>query len=791
MLADAQSCFHCGLVCDQRIASKLRDVTRYFCCYGCQAVTQAIIDGGLGEFYRHRDQHSQKIDANSVDFTPYDLPEVQEEFVVTSAEGHRQAFIAIGGLTCAACVWLIEKHLDRVAGLIQARVNASSHRATLTYDPEQVKLSTILTTLSKIGYQPQPLLDHELEGRWLEGQRQQLMRLGVAGIGMMQSGMVAVALHAGSIQGMEDHWQQLLRWVNMLFTLPILLYSAQPFFLAAWRALKARHLVMDVSVSLALLLAFSASVYATVTVSGDVYFDSVAMFTFFLLLGRYLESRARWKNLQSTAKLRRLLPLTVNRVTDQQQVTIPLRQLNPGDHIWVAPGSVFPCDGTVLSGLGEADEALLTGESMPLSKGPGDKVLAGSHNGATGLKILVDQLGSKTQLAAIERLQADAEDHRPPQVLLADRLASRFVGVVLLIASLTFCFWLWWQPSEALWVALSVLVVTCPCALSLATPTVLTAAVNYLRQHGFLVTAPHSLEALESIDTVVFDKTGTLTCGSIQVTKVVPLAEFTESHIVSIAAALEAASSHPIARAFAHIDFRWQVDQCRVVVGAGVSGVIDGECYRLGLPNFAQPENPLPYPSSGLWLLLADVRRPLGWIKLQDSLRASAPIAINQLADMGLELMLFSGDRTTTVASVAAQLGIKQWAGQMLPVDKLARVKRLQAKGAKVFMLGDGINDLPVLSAAQVSCAMGSGTDLTRTKADCVLLHDDLSKIPMAIALARQARRIIRQNIAWAILYNLLALPLAVCGLVPPWLAAIGMSSSSLIVVINALRVGH
>ncbi len=784
-------CFHCQLECDQSIASEFNGCNHYFCCHGCQAVTHAIFDGGLGDFYRHRDQHNQKADAVAADFTCYDLEEIQADFVITTEQGLKQAYLSVGGITCAACVWLMEKHLEKIEGIEDVNINAASHRAVITFDSQRVRLSRVLEALNDIGYPCQPLLEHEQEGRWRADQRTQLLRLGVAGIGMMQSGMVAVALHAGSIQGMETQWVGILRWVNLLFTLPILLYSAQPFFVAAWRSLKVRHLVMDVSVSAALLLAFLASFYATVTVTGEVYYDSVAMFTFFLLLARYLENRARWQNRQASVLLRRFMPTTVVLMDGRQKRFIPLKQLRVGDRVWVAAGQVFPCDGVVSAGTSEADESLLTGEPLPLPKTCGDRVLAGSHNGNAGLEIVADAVAGQTELAAIERLMTQAEQQRPRQVILADRFAGRFVAAVLVTAAVAGVAWCFIQPDRALWVALSVLVVTCPCALSLATPAVLTAAVNRLRQNGVLVTSAFGIEELQSVNTVVFDKTGTLTTGDMKVAKIMPLAQQNQEQILAIVSALEAGSSHPIARAFVDLTSTVKVEQRQEMLGFGVSGEVDANCYRFGQPEFAWPNGKLENPGEGLWLLLADLQRPIAWIELDDKLRDSAEPCVAQLKALAMHLVLLSGDRKSNVARVAELLGFQTWAGQMLPADKLDYLKQLQTQNAHILMLGDGLNDLPILSGANVSCAMGSATDLARTKADCILLQDDLTQIPRALRVAHHARSIIRQNVIWAILYNLVALPLAVCGLVPPWLAALGMSSSSLVVVINALRVGR
>lgn len=785
------SCFHCGLPALPHLSAEIDGQPQAFCCLGCQAVAQAIAGRGLGDFYRHRERLGTRPQAAVARFDAYDLPAVQEDFVERHPDGSVTANLSVGGIGCAACVWLIEKHLGAVPGVVQVQANASSHRARIRFHRERLKVSELFKMLHTIGFVPEPLTGRTEQDLWQQDQRDYLLRMAVAGIGMMQAGMVAVALHAGDLQGMDPHWEGLLRWVNLLFTLPIMLYSAKPFFTGALRALRLGHLVNDVSISLALILAFSASVYATLTRSGDVYFDSVAMFAFFLLLGRYLEKRARYENFQSNARFQQLLPGTVNLVGEDGAVAVfPLKHLTPGRQVWVSPGTVFPCDGEVLDGLSEADESLLTGEAAPCAKRPGDRVHAGTYNGATPLKVLVQAMGQGTRLAAIEQLVQEAEQQRPRQVALADFIAARFVGAVLTLAALTGVAWYWLDPSRAFWIALSVLVVSCPCALSLATPTVLTVAIGRLRQMGVLVTGGQVFDVLHSVTRVVFDKTGTLTDGALQLVETRALGNLTPEEIHQVAAALEQGSSHPIGRAFAHISFVENMQQRASEAGAGVSGVCNGMTYRLGIPSYAWPNSPLAYPSSGLWLLLADDRQPLGWIRLEDRLREGSRDCVAQLRTLGCEPVLLSGDRPENVAAVAGTLGIQEWRGSLLPADKLSHVRALQSQGHRVLMVGDGINDLPVLSGADVSCAMGSATRLAQTKADCVLLGEDLLQIPAALPLARRVRGTIKQNLTWALVYNLSAIPLAAAGWVPPWLAAIGMSASSVVVVVNSLRVG-
>ncbi len=786
----AEPCYHCGLPSDVLFAASVQGIARSFCCIGCQAVALAISESGLADFYRFRESESRKADEPASDFSLYDRGDAQRDFVRPLDERRAQARLFISGITCAACIWLIEKSMESLPGVEQVRVNASNQQAIISFVPDIVPVSRIFERLTAIGFAPQPLVAQAQRDRWALERRQDLIRLGVAGIGMMQAGMVSIGLHAGDIQGMDAEFRNLLRWVCLVLTAPVIFYSAQPFFRAAWNSLRARHLIMDVPVSVALILAFSASVYATVSQRGDVYFDSVAMFTFFLLLGRYIEKRIRHQNYLAAAGRAQLLPSLTQRINDDGSVsTVPLKDIQLEDRLMVAAGAVFPCDGRIIEGRSEADESLITGESMPRAKGPGDGVIAGSYNGGSPVRIVATAVAENTQIAAIERLIEQSELARPSQVALADRIARRFSPAILSLALAVFAYWSVHDPERALWITLSVLVVTCPCALGLATPTVTAAANLLLRHHGLLMTGPQALETLARVNGIVFDKTGTLTQGAFRIQAVQPLGTRPEEEILAIAAALEEGSSHPLARAFRHISPMRNLTDRHAFPGEGVVGKVGEVTYRLGTPAFAVPQQPPAYPDAGLWLLLAADERPIGWIALADQLRPEASECVAALQQRGGKVSLLSGDRVENVSAVATTLGIRHWQASMLPADKVAEVRRYQAEGDVILMVGDGINDVPVLSAANVSLAMGSASELAQTRADCVLLNEDLRQVPLLLAVARRVRAIIAQNLGWAIAYNLVALPFAVAGWVPPWLAAVGMSASSLVVVINARRI--
>ncbi|MBX2808637.1 MAG: cadmium-translocating P-type ATPase [Cellvibrionaceae bacterium] len=812
-------CFHCGLPVADPTEFTLRVGSaqtpeherqeQSFCCVGCQAVTAMIYEGGLGQFYRFRTRVNQKVDAGAApsdkyDFSLYDQDDLQADFVQREAT-QRTASLLLDGITCAACVWLIERHLSAQPGVLKVRVNGLNHRCELSWDASAQCLSQLMQALAAIGYQPQPFTPDARERQLRQQHQTVLMRLGVAGFGMMQVGMTAIALYAGALQGMDAHWQQLLRWLSLLVATPVVLYAAQPFWSAAWRSLRQRRLTMDVSVSTAIILAYVASAWATLSGSGEVYFDSVAMFTFFLLLGRYAEMRLRRRNQSLLGVTTALLPRVVERLDRQydsqkqdsqtpQAQKIPLSQLAAGDRVRLYAGDTIPCDGRVCEGDSRVVEALLTGEAEPVVKGPGDAVIAGTLNTQGVLIVEVTAVGKQTRLSTIERLVQQAQQHKPRLQQLADKIAAYFVAVVLLAAAAVFIIWQAIRPEDAFWISLSVLVVSCPCALSLATPTALTAAVAALRRRGLLVVTSHVIETLPAIEQIIFDKTGTLTQGQPSVKQVLLLEQGIEqgldaAAVLALAAALETGNRHPIAQAFTAYDAGYQVSRQLLQTGAGVSGVIGGHVYALGKPAFVVDGGALidRPTTAGQWLLLAKNARPLAWIALQDSLRSSAVEAVTALQQQGQSLEILSGDQPAVVAAIAEQLGGLAYHSDQSPEDKLALVRQRQQQ-RPVLMVGDGINDMPVLAGADVSIAMESATDLARTSADAVLLRGDLTIVPAARALSLRARRTIKQNLGWALAYNTLALPLAACGFIPPYLAAIGMSLSSLIVIANALR---
>jgi Cu2+-exporting ATPase len=769
------------------------------CCAGCQAVTESILGAGLEAFYRNRaEAGGAGVEAAPLaELEIYDRPEVQASFVEPGPEGSREATLIVEGITCAACVWLNEQHLQRLPGVLRADVNYTTRRARVRWDPSQVRLSTILQAIQDIGYRAAPHDSAAAELLEKRERRTALWRLFVAAFGMMQVMMYAYPAYIAGEGDMAADIASLLRWASLVLTLPVVLYSAQPFFLGAWRDLRVRRLGMDVPVALGVAAAFAGSCHATWTGAGEVYFDSVTMFVFFLLAGRWLEQSARGRAGEALRHLLRAMPARANRLTGwpggRETEIVPGLALRPGDHVLVRPGDAFPADGTVVDGETRVDESVLTGESLPQARRPGAAVTGGTTNVSNPVVVRVEQTGAATRLSAIVRLVETAQRDRPRLMQLADRYAGTFVAAVLLVALAAAGAWWFIDPDRALVVAVAVLVVTCPCALSLAMPAALTVAIGALARMGLVVTRSRAIETATRITHVVLDKTGTLTAGMFQVTGVTPLGGHSRDDVCRIAAALAAGTDHPVARALRiGIDRAPDATGLRHHPGAGVEAAVGDAWYRLGSRRFLEqagvqlPELQGTSSSTEVWL--ADAHGPLARFELGDQLRADAAQTVRAFRDMGWVVVLASGDRPEAVEAVAQQCGIAQWHAACTPEDKHRLVAALQADGAVVCMVGDGVNDAPVIAQADVSVAMAGGAVLAQQAADLVLTGDRLGALPAGFSHAARTMRIVRQNLSWAFAYNLLAVPLAALGFVSPWAAGLGMAASSVMVVFNALR---
>ncbi|MCP4392300.1 MAG: cadmium-translocating P-type ATPase [Gammaproteobacteria bacterium] len=807
-LGAAGACFHCGLPVPAGfdITVNIDGFDRAMCCYGCQAVAEAIIAAGHENFYRVRTEPSPSGQDLVPDFLReaevYDVPEIQSQFVHSPDAETREASLILEGITCAACVWLNEQYIAGLPGVKDVRVNYATQRALVRWDENRIRLSEILQAIQKIGYRALPYSPDQQQEMHRRQRRQQQRRLAVAGLFGMQVMMLSISLYAGAWSGMERDFEQFFRWLSLGLTLPVLLYPAIPFFQAAWRDLKRLRVAMDLPVSLAILVAFASSAVATFSGQGEVYFDSVVMFVFFLSASRYFESMARQRCAASVEKLVQSMPLMTTRlgVAGDTEEAVAAATLAIGDRVLIRPGETVPADGEIENGQSAIDESLLSGESLPLARGPGERLLGGSINVTNPLQMRVDAIGADTVIAEIQRTIERAQADKPPMARLADRVAAHFISIVLLIVAAVALFWWWQDPSRWFEIALSVLIVSCPCALSLATPTAISATLGRMQAAGLLVKQAAALEKMNHVTHVVFDKTGTLTLGKPTLEGVVCHPDFDQAHCLELAATLERHSEHPLARVLVRAAATSDVDNASQIVnvaGGGISAVIDGQPYFIGNSDFIAARTNAVIPRQ--WLddiaedaltavVLANRDCAIAMFTFADQLRDNAPALIESLRQMGKTVVLMTGDRAASAAQVAQITGITDCRAQMSPLEKMQAVEALQADGARVLMIGDGINDAPVLSRADVSIAMGGASSLAKTSADIVLIANQLCAVAEAIDMSARTQSIIRQNMLWALMYNFGAIPAAALGLVAPWLAAIGMSLSSLIVVLNAMR---
>ncbi len=818
--SSTMNCFHCGLPIPKQsdYQSVIAGQTQRFCCRGCQAVAKAIDSAGLGDFYRYRTQPASRPaelpDVSSE--TVYDHPAIQKTFVRPINEQEREATLILEGIVCAACVWLNERHVSELPGVVAFHINYATHRGVVRWDNRCISLSHILEAIRAIGYRAYPF-DPSKEQMIREQERDTaLRRLAVAAACAMQVMTLAIALYLGDAV-MTQSIRDLLRWISLISTLPVMGYAAVPFFTAAGRDVMIGRWGMDVPVALALIGAFVASMVHTIVGEGAIYFDSVAMFTLLLLGSRFLEMNARRQATYWMDTTARRVPTLATRLTAVgTEETVAVADLKVGDVVQVAPGHPIPADGIVTDGQSHVDEAWLTGESHSIEKTIGDQVIGGSLNQESRLLVRIEKVGADTLLASLIRLVEQAGQQKPIIAQQADRIARVFIASLLLAVLLVGIGWWWYNAVYVIPVTLAMLVITCPCALSLATPTALTAATSRLMQKGFLIQRGHALETLAQVTHVIFDKTGTLTYGQMRIAAIQTFGRYDEKHCMALAKSLEKGSEHPIAKAFHHDSgdiLCYPVTAIRNYPGQGVEGWIDGQRIRVGQADFVAvlyQEKALNERSQddvvsnelntthdithditlvrGQRVYLGDEKGLLARFSLTDKLRPDAQKTIEALSRMGLQVHLLSGDHPDQVAHIACQIGIRRAVGGLLPQAKWEYVRALQAQGAVVAMVGDGINDAPVLAAAPVSLALASGTPLAQATADIVVLGESLDGVVEGIKTARQTQAIIRQNLIWSMIYNVIAIPLAAGGWVAPWLAAIGMSASSLFVVANSLR---
>ena len=707
------------------------------------------------------------------------------------------------GMHCAACALTIEDALRRVPGVLSADISAASHRGRIVWSDTRISPSGWMQAAARAGYPAVPANDAFANDRRRVETRQALWRLGVAGLCMMQVMMYAWPAYVAEPGDLAPDMAQLLRWASWVLSLPVLLFSCAPFFRNALRDLRHRRVSMDLPVALGMGITFAVSSMGTFEPGGifgaEVYFDSFTMFVFFLLSGRWLELRLRDRTAGALEALMNRLPDSVERRgADGVFERVAVRRLSAGDVIRVLPGEAFPADGIILDGRTLADESLLTGESRPLPRGKGGFVIAGSHNLAAPVVVRVELTGGQTRFAQIVALMESASTSKPQLAQLADRIAKPFLLFVLVAAGGAGAYWWSHDPGHALMVAVAVLIVTCPCALSLATPAAMLASAGSLARSGVLVRRLQALEALAAVDTVVFDKTGTLTRDAFALGEVHTRKGISSEEALAMAAALAKHSLHPVSRALTAAgqggaaQAAWTAQDTRETAGQGVAGRLCGAgnaassvMARLGSARFCDVDPPA---TAALHACLSDDKGWVATFELQEDLRPDARATVAALTAQGVKVYLLSGDLPESAASVARQAGIDNSQGGCTPQDKLAFLRGLQSQGHHVAMVGDGLNDGPVLAGAHVSFAFGQAVPLAQAQSDLVVMGDRLGTVAQTLVQARRTFGIVRQNLWWAAVYNAVCVPLAVAGWLPAWLAGMGMALSSLLVVLNALR---
>lgn len=784
MNAAAGACFHCGeTVPAQPPRIAVDGIPREFCCPGCATAAQWIRDAGLAKYYTLRQSSPARSSESGGDYSEWLHPDILATYTQAVAGG-LEITVAVRELRCAACAWLIDRALVRLDASVEVSANAATGRVRLRWDPQRVALPALLRQMAALGFAPTLAGSPTQQRIERRKHRRELLRLGVAGLGAMQVMMFAEALYLDTGGQMTPATRDFLRWTALLLSTPVVFYAGWPFIAGLLRDLRCGMASMDLLAGSAILLAYAASLVQTLRGGAHMWIDAAAMFVFLLLLARQLEAWARRRARARADALAQALPAFACReLADGSVQRVTPAQVRVGDVLRVAPGEALPADGVLLDASAALDESLISGEALAQRREPGDRVLAGSLCNDAPLRLRVSHAGTTTQLAALVRLVDQAQAQRPRLAHVADRVAAWFIGALLAVAAVTFALWWPQDPQRAFEALLAVLVVSCPCALSLAVPAALAAAQDSLASLGVLVLRADALETLARVDVLLLDKTGTLTASNAQLQEVSIYSSHDRAEALQLASALQAGARHPLATAFAEAaNEPLAISDWRRVAGKGVQASVGGRSYRLGSADFAVGGN----DDGAVWL--GNGNEAFARFGIGQPPRADAAPMVQALRAQGVQLELVSGDGAVAVGNIAAALGIARFRARQSPSDKLARARELQGQGCVVAMLGDGINDAPVLAGANVSFAFADGAVATHRAADFLLTGNSLLRLPEAIAIARRTRRIVRQNLSWALAYNALALPFAALGWIAPGLAALGMTVSSLLVVLNALR---
>ncbi len=799
-------CYHCGspLIPNEAYSADLNGVSRPFCCAGCMAIAQTIHGEGLEVFYARRMQSSDKpsaylaSDEIPAKLLPYDDPSLLGRFTrAVGEDGNLETTLRLEKIRCAACVWLCEQHLRRSPGVKDVQINYVTQKVKIIFSPNQVSLARLLFEIERIGYEAWPFEPSLSIERSKKEKRQLLTRLGVALLGMMQVMMYAWPSYVGA-NDITVEYDLLLGWTSWVLTVPVILYSARPIFQAAWRSVQSfrqTHMLgMDVPIALALALAFIAGTINLVTGSGQSYFDSITMFVAFILAARYVELLARQDAQGGAEALAKQLPATCERVLDYPQVQqielVPVVNCMPGEVLRVSPGEVVPADGILIACESSVDESLLTGESKPIDKKIGDRIYAGTHNIYNPLIMRIDAVGQSTRIAGIASLLDQALLAKPLMVSLAEKWAGYFVGFLLLCAFLSSAIWLYIDPSKAWTVLVAVLVASCPCALSLAVPTAMAAAQGAVTRLGLLIVRGHVMEGLVKASDLVLDKTGTLTMGQPELKEIMNLRPgYRREDALVLATALEAGQRHPLALSLLraaeleNLSLPVLADPVTNQLGKGLSS----GAYRLGSSSWIGVHQDFETGQYGQ-VHLADDQGLIASFIFLDTPRVGLQDFLSAVRARSIVVHLVSGDDPATVAWWAQKVGIQSHQGGCTPEDKYHYIERLQDAGGVVWAIGDGVNDAPLLARADISIAVGAGAPLASAGADAILTASSLAPLAKILLLADKTQMVIKENLIWALIYNLVAIPAAMVGLVNPWVAGVGMSLSSLVVTLNAWR---
>jgi Cu2+-exporting ATPase len=780
------------------VIDEIDGVELHFCCRGCQGVYRIITGAGLNNFYQRRDWTEQGVPPGVFE-TEFDEM-LLADHVIVQDETSAGISLIIEGIRCASCVWLLERLLIKEPGIDSIHVNYGTHRAQISFNPQATTPTKIFATVSRLGYMPHPFTAGAAQKAATREQRSLLIRFGTAAFLSMQLMGFSFALYGGYFHGIDPEVRQIIQYFAAAVTTPVVFYAGWPFLAGAWRSLRNRAPSMDLLISLGVLTAYSYSIYALI-VGGEVYFDTAAMIITLILLGRLFETSARNRSISGIDKLLQLAPESANRIEGEEIQSVASASLTPGDLILVRPGERIPVDCRIQDGASELDESTITGEPMPVLRQAGETVSAGSLNISASIKLIVERVSADSFIARMARMVEDAQNRKAPIQSMADKVATLFVPFVTMVAIGTWLFWFFSDVphTEALLNAVSVLIVACPCALGLATPTAVLVASGNAAARGILFRGGDILEMTGRIDLVAFDKTGTLTLGKPTVDQIIPATGHSEKVVLQLASLAESGSSHPLAlgimaKAKASGILPEVAKSVETIPGQGLRMAGDQGEILVGSRTFLTErgvEIP-PIEAGALTEVYVSLNRSwCGVLLIHDPLRDEAGQAVSNLQQFGLKTVLLTGDHSKAAEQISTKLAITNYQASLSPADKATWILNQQQSGQRIMMVGDGINDAPALSSADVGCAMAGGTDIALETSDLVLTKPNLGRLYEAIFIARKALQVIKQNLFWAFAYNLVTIPLAASGKLAPVWAAVAMASSSVLVVSNSLRLGR